>query len=66
MNYLIVLFKNKKRKKIINKFVTLDRARAFYNKKIDESKFVEFEVSVENASPCKYELALLEKKKRKI
>ena len=44
MNYLIVLFKNKERKKIINKFVTFDRAKSFYDKKILISKDVEFEV----------------------
>ena len=34
MNYLIVLFKNKERKKIINKFMTFDNAKAFYDKKM--------------------------------
>ena len=65
MNYLIVLFKNKERKKIINKFVTFDRAKSFYDKKILISKDVEFEVLTENASDCKYELAILEKKQNK-
>jgi len=59
MDYLIVLFKNKKRKKIINKFKTLDRAKLFFQKKIEESNSVVFEKSVENASPCDYELGLL-------
>lgn len=59
MDYLVVLFKNKKRKKIINKFKTLDRAKLFFQKKIEESDSVVFEKSFENASPCNYELGLL-------
>lgn len=59
MDYLVVLFKNKKRKKIINKFRTLDRAKLFFDKKIEESESVVFEKLVENASDCVYELALL-------
>jgi hypothetical protein len=62
MNYLIVLFKNKERKKIINKFMTFDNAKAFYDKKMLISNNVDFQVAVENATPCKYEIALLEKK----
>ena len=65
MNYLIVLFKNKERKKIINKFVTYERAKLFYDEKIKQSNQVEFEVNVENATPCSYELALIEKKNDK-
>jgi hypothetical protein len=34
---MVVLFKNKVRKKIINKFVTLDKAEEFFNKKIEEN-----------------------------
>jgi hypothetical protein len=62
MNHLIVLFKNKKRKKIINRFKTLDRAKEFFLNKISESNNVIFEKQVENALPCSFELALLSKK----
>jgi len=31
MNYLVVLFKNKVRKKIINKFVTFVKAKEFFD-----------------------------------
>jgi len=62
MNHLIVLFKNKKRKKIINKFKTLDRAKEFFLNKISESDNVIFEKQVENALPCSFEIALLSKK----
>jgi hypothetical protein len=61
MNYLVVLFKNKERKKIINKFKTFDRADKFYQKLVDESNKVVFEVKVENANSCNYELCLLQR-----
>ena len=62
MNYMVVLFKNKVRKKIINKFVTLDKAEEFFNKKIDENKEVYFDRRVENARDCSFTLCLLERK----
>jgi hypothetical protein len=61
MNYLVVLFKNKERKKIINKFKTYERADSFFKKLISENESVIFETMVENARPCNYELCLLEK-----
>jgi hypothetical protein len=61
MNYLVVLFKNKERKKIINKFVTKERAQSFYNKLKKESESVVFDTRVENAEDCFFELGLLEK-----
>jgi hypothetical protein len=62
MNYLVVLFKNKVRKKIINKFITLNKAKDFFDKKINENKEVYFEKRVENARDCSFDLCLLEKK----
>lgn len=62
MNYLVVLFKNKERKKIINKFKTLDNAQNFFNRKIEESSKVIFNKEIENAAPCNFELALLKKR----
>ena len=59
-NYLVVLFKNKKRKRIIKKFVTLSRAKSFFNKLIGESDEVIFETTIENAKECKLELGLIE------
>lgn len=61
-NYLVVLFKNKKRKRIIKKFVTLSRAKNLYRQLINESKEVIFEVLVENGKECKFELGLVENK----
>ena len=62
MNYLVVVFKNKERKKIINKFKTKERANLFFDKLIEENQSVIFETMVENAKPCSYELSILEKR----
>ena len=59
-NYLIVLFKNKVRRKIIKKFVTYKRAKQFFNKLKSESESVIFRKEVENTKPCLYELGLIE------
>jgi hypothetical protein len=60
MNYLIVLFKNKERKRIIKKFVTKGRAETFFNKLINENK-ITFDKQIENGSSCFFEIGLLEK-----
>jgi len=65
MNYLVVLFKDKSKKKIINKFVSLDRAKEFFDKKITENNQIYFEKKIENARSCDFELCILEKKNNK-
>lgn len=60
-NYIIVLFKNRVRKKIIKTFKTSKRSLNYYDKLIKESDQVIFEMSTENGHECKYEIALLEK-----
>ena len=62
MNYLVVLFKNKEKRKIINKFKTKKKALDFYNKLISESNNVIFNKNTENGLECFFELALLESK----
>ena len=59
MNYLVVLFKNKKRKKIIKSFVRKNYAEKFFKDKIEESNQVKFNVEVENSEDCKYEIGFL-------
>ena len=59
-NYLVVLFKNKKKKKIIKKFITLSRAKNYFDGLIEKSNEVIFEVLVENGTECKLELGLIE------
>lgn len=61
MNYLIVLFKNKVKKKIINKFKTSKRANDYFNNLLDISDKVIFEKKYENGLECSYEIAILEK-----
>ena len=60
-NYLIVLFKNKTKKKIINKFKTYKKAIEFYNNLLYKSNDVLFPVNYENGLQCDYEIALLER-----
>lgn len=60
-NYIIVLFKNKKKKKIINEFKTFKRAKLVFNSLLEESEKVIFETLYENGVECKYELGLIEK-----
>lgn len=60
-NYLVVLFKNKKKKRIINKFKTQKRANTFFNKLVSESESVLFGKQYENGVKSKYEIALVEK-----
>jgi predicted Fe-Mo cluster-binding NifX family protein len=59
-NYLVVLFKNKKKKKIIKKFVTFNRAKLFYDNIVKESQEVIFNVEVESGKECRYEIGLVE------
>jgi hypothetical protein len=61
MNYLIVLFKNKVKKKIINKFKTHKKANEFYNSLLMSSESVIFEKQYENGVESSYELSILEK-----
>ena len=62
MNYLIVLFKNKEKQKIINKFKTKRKALDYFQRLSDESTKVVFEKRTENGNKCHYELSLLENK----
>ena len=65
MNYMVVLFKNKVRKKIINKFVTLDKAEEFFNKKIEEklepNELIVYQKEIENYKVQGKRTILLEK-----
>ena len=62
-NFQIVLFKNKIKKKIINKFKTLKKTVAQFNKLLEESNNVIFPVKYENGTSSTYELSILEKRK---
>lgn len=64
-NFIVVLFKNKERKKIIKKFITLDKANSFYTNLIKKSQNVIFERKFENGKDCEYELGLIQHGKSK-
>ena len=59
-NYIIVLFKNKVKKKIINKYQTIERVTKSYDELIDKSNSVIFDRSYENGVKSIYELAILQ------
>ena len=66
VNYFVVLFKNKLKKKIIKKFVTLKKATQFYEKKLAESNDIIFDVIVENGQPSQYEIGIVELSSRQL
>jgi predicted Fe-Mo cluster-binding NifX family protein len=59
-NYIVVLFKNKKKKRIIKKFITFARAKQFYDKLVRESNEVLFEIKIEAGNECNYEIGIVE------
>lgn len=66
MDYIIVLFKNRVKKKIIKKFKTLHRAEKFYNNLLLTSDEVIFDKQHENGYHCTFELGLLGPKNNQI
>lgn len=60
-NFLIVLFKNKKKRKIIKHYSTEKNAIKMFNKLIEDNKVI-FDKKIENATRVEYELGLLSKK----
>lgn len=56
--YIIVLFKNKKKRKIIKGYNTEKRAQKFFNEKV-KSNTIKFPMIFENAEKVDYELGLL-------
>jgi len=59
MNYFVILFKNKKKKRIINKFVTETNAFLFFNKMIEKSNDIFFEKRFEHTKECIFELGIV-------
>jgi hypothetical protein len=60
-NFQIVLFKNKVKKKIINKFKTHKKAKTFFENLMIESDSVLFPKKIEGGQHSNYELSILEK-----
>lgn len=59
-NYLVVLFKDKKRKKIINKFITHERANKFFDSIVSKSENIIFEQETVSGIKTNYELGLVQ------
>lgn len=59
MNYLVVLFKNKLKKRIINKFITYKKSKSFFDEKLKKSDSVIFETLFENGKKCEYEIGIV-------
>jgi hypothetical protein len=59
-NYMVVLFKDKTKKKIIKKFITFKKAKSFYDDLLKKSNEVIFNVEVEAGRDCKYEVGIVE------
>lgn len=62
-NYLIVLFKNKRKKKIINKFKSFDRANKFFESQVKLSDEIIFDKEITFGEVSDFELALVEEGK---
>ena len=58
-NYLVVLFKNKLKKRIIKKFITHKKADNFFKKLIKENENVIFSKEIESGHLCKLEIGLV-------
>ena len=56
---MVVLFKNKKKQKILNKFKTFKRVNQYFNNLEKKSKKIIFNKEFENGYPCSYQLGLL-------
>jgi len=59
-NYLIVLFKNKEKRKIINKFKTLKKTELVFNNLLKESNSIVFEKQFDNGFHSDYEIAIVQ------
>jgi hypothetical protein len=61
-NYIIVLFKNKKKRKIIKSYKTEKKAKEKFEELLKISNDIIFNKKIENATECEYQLGLLTKK----
>lgn len=57
--FSVILFKNKKKRKVLRTFMTQKNAKIYYNKLIKQSNDIIFNIEVENSEPSLYELALI-------
>jgi hypothetical protein len=60
MNYMVVIFKDKIKKRLIKKFVTFEKAKHFYDSLLNESKDVIFDKIIEDGKEVKFEIGIVE------
>jgi hypothetical protein len=60
-NYLIVLFENKVKKKILKKYITFKKAKLFFDSLIQKNSEVIFEKKIVNGKDSNFEVGLVEK-----
>ena len=60
-NYLVVLFKNKVRHKILKKYITFNKAKKYFENLKEESQNVIFEKKVVSGCDSVFEVGLIEK-----
>jgi len=59
-NYLIVLFENKVRKKILKKYITFKKAKQYFDKCLSDSNNVIFKKNISNGYEINFEIGLVE------
>lgn len=65
-NYLIVLFKNKVRHKILKKYITYKKAKNYFDEQVRKSEEVVFDKLIVNGKECKFEVGLIEKSSKQL
>ena len=58
-NYIVVLFKNKKKRKIIKRYLTEKNAVDSFNELVNKNQKILFDKKIENATPVDYHIGLL-------
>ena len=58
-NYIVVLFKNKKKRKIIKRYLTEKNAVDSFKELVNKNQKILFDKKIENATPVDYHIGLL-------
>lgn len=66
MNYIVVLFKDKRKKRLIKKFITLTKVKNFFSKLKKESDKIIFEKVYEDGRVVDYEIGIIEMSSKRL